>query len=552
MPPGNQLQAQVWNYPTPATAPAHTAPLTGWRSPNVRSRPLLLTLVGWGLLIGLSFLLSVTPALANDGSLAPATAPIIVDGEPVLGVSRSENFTAEDRAAEINDRLARLLRSSEFIQATVPPVAEVKQLPNGAFTIEAELTDQDRSRSRYILTVTDRDAGAGLTPAEQAEDWAERFSRTLGEAYQRRRPQYLQRALIQVGGVLLAILIATWFIQKRGIPWVRSRSSPDNQDLDASKQLLVVALVSLNLALGLAALLYCTSLFPITRLWSYRITEPLRLTFTSKWLSIGDSSYSVVDLLVLFSLFWAWVICTSAVASLLRTRVLSLTGMTRGVQEVIAVVTRYLLIFVGTVVLLQIWGLDLSSLTLLGGALGVGIGFGLQDIARDFGSGLVLLFERAIQSGDFIQVDNYMGIVERVGARSIILRTLDHVSVIVPNSQFITSNVINWSYGNPLSRLRIEAPVAYGCDVETVRSCLLQVADEHPQVMKFPVPKVVFLGYGDNSLNFQLFVWISEPGSQLLVTSDLYFAMETLFRAHQVEIPFPQRDLHVRSGSLPI
>ncbi|MEM8605386.1 MAG: mechanosensitive ion channel domain-containing protein, partial [Cyanobacteria bacterium P01_H01_bin.121] len=138
------------------------------------------------------------------------------------------------------------------------------------------------------------------------------------------------------------------------------------------------------------------------------------------------------------------------------------------------------------------------------------------------------------------------------GARSMVLRTLDHVSIIVPNSQFITSNVINWSYGNPLSRLRLDAPVAYGCDIQTVRSCLLQVADEHPQVIKFPVPKVVFLGYGDNSLNFQLFVWISDPGAQLLVTSDLYFAMETLFREHKVEIPFPQRDLHVRSGSLPI
>jgi small-conductance mechanosensitive channel len=177
---------------------------------------------------------------------------------------------------------------------------------------------------------------------------------------------------------------------------------------------------------------------------------------------------------------------------------------------------------------------------------------GLQDITRDFGSGFVLLFERSIQPGDLVEVDNYLGTVERVRARSVVLRTLDHISIIVPNSKFITSNVINWSYANPMSRLRLAAPVAYGSDVDKVRSCLLQAASEHSQVLKFPVPSVVFLGYGDSALDFQLFVWIRDPALQIPITSDLYFRMEELFREHQVEIPFPQRDLHLRSGNWPI
>ena len=321
------------------------------------------------------------------------------------------------------------------------------------------------------------------------------------------------------------------------------------QSLD---RLLCFLLALAQWGIWIGTLLYITNLYPFTQIWSQRGLEALRLTLTQRFLSLGNTAYSLTDLLVLGIIFWGLIIGSSATTNLLKVRILSLTRISRGAQEVIASITRYLLIFLGTVTLLQVWGIDLSSLALLGGALGVGIGFGLQDIARDFSSGLVLLFERSIQVGDFIEVDEHMGTVEKVGPRSILLRTLDQISIIVPNSQFITHNVINWSHDNPVSRLRLQAPVAYGSDVEVVRSCLLTAALRNPEVLQSPAPKVVFLGYGDSALNFEIFAWIREPDRQLPITSDLFFSIEEQFRAHGVEVPFPQQDLHVRSGHLPI
>jgi potassium-dependent mechanosensitive channel len=201
---------------------------------------------------------------------------------------------------------------------------------------------------------------------------------------------------------------------------------------------------------------------------------------------------------------------------------------------------------------LQIWGLDISSLAILVSALGVGIGFGLQDIAKNFGSGLVLVFERPIQVGDFIEVGEFQGTVERIGARSTLIRTLDQISIIVPNSRFLEQEVINWSHDNPVSRIHLPVGVAYGSDIEAVRSALLESARNHPKILSTPQPQVFFKGFGDSSLDLELLVWTAEPSKQVLIKSDLYFRMEALLRQKQVEIPFPQRDLHLQVDQLPL
>jgi len=182
----------------------------------------------------------------------------------------------------------------------------------------------------------------------------------------------------------------------------------------------------------------------------------------------------------------------------------------------------------------------------------VGIGLGLQGIAREFLSGLVLIFERPIQVGDFVEVDELMGTVERISVRSTEIRTLDDVSIIIPNSRFLEANVINWNHHSSVSRLRIPVGVAYGADTEAVRQVLLNAAKGHPDVVSTPAPKVFFLEFGESSLRFNLLVWIREPRKQFQIRSDLYFKIEALLRDRKIEIPFPQRDLHVRSGNLPI
>jgi potassium efflux system protein len=300
------------------------------------------------------------------------------------------------------------------------------------------------------------------------------------------------------------------------------------------------------------AVLAISNLFPLTRQWSYQITRALVKTFTTPILTLGQNAYSVPDLLILSSLLFGLVTVSGKATHLFKSKILEITGINRGVQEAIATIVRYSTIALGTVVVLQIWGLDLSSLTLLASALGVGIGLGFQDIAKNFASGLILLFERPIQVGDFVEVGSYTGIVEYIGARSTTIRTLDRISIILPNSRFLEDEVINWSHSNPVSRLHIPVGVAYGSDIQAVESTLLEAAKSHPFVLLVPPPKVMFMGFGDSSLDFELLVWIDKPSELFFIKSDLYFKIENLLRQHQIEIPFPQRDLHMRSGTLPL
>jgi small-conductance mechanosensitive channel len=298
------------------------------------------------------------------------------------------------------------------------------------------------------------------------------------------------------------------------------------------------------------AALYIANLFPTSRSLSYQIKNILLSSFTAPLLTLGKTSYSVTDLLILGGLLFGLVLLARVSTNLLRDRVLSLAGLNRGAQEAITVLAQYSLIFIGTLVLLQIWGLDLSSLTILASALGIGLGIGLQDIAKNFGSGLILVFERPIQVGDFIEVDDLNGTVERIGARSTEIRTLDRVSIIVPNSRFLDSEVINWSHGNPISRIHLPVGVAYGSDPNRVRSALLEAASSHPKVLPSPPSQVLFKGLGDSALDFELLVWTAEPDKQFLLKSDLYFRLYEVLCQQQIEIPFPQRDLHLRSGTL--
>jgi len=212
---------------------------------------------------------------------------------------------------------------------------------------------------------------------------------------------------------------------------------------------------------------------------------------------------------------------------------------------------HYTIIAVGAIIALQMIGIDLSALTVFAGALGIGMGFGLQNTAHNFVSGIILLAERTIKEGDFIEVGQTLGRVLRMSVRSTVVRDIDNICVIVPNSNLATNNVTNWSYDDPRTRLRIPVGVSYGSNVELVRQVLLDVAAVRPEVLKSPSPDVYFTGFGDSSLNFQLLAWTDRPYIKEKIISDLNFDIVKGFREHGVQIPFPQRDLHIRS-SIPI
>lgn len=224
-----------------------------------------------------------------------------------------------------------------------------------------------------------------------------------------------------------------------------------------------------------------------------------------------------------------------------------------GVRQATGSIVRYVVIAIGFAVILQTVGIDLSTVTVLAGALGIGVGFGLQAITNNLVSGLILLFERPIKIGDRIEVESVTGEVVNISARATTVVTNDNIAIIIPNSEFISSKVTNWSYTTRDVRFNVPIGVSYREDPEVVRKLLLEVADEHPGVLKDRKPDVLFQEFGESSLNFILRVWTRDytdrPG---VLRSELNYAISRKFREHGIEIPFPQRDIHIKSGGLTV
>jgi small-conductance mechanosensitive channel len=265
---------------------------------------------------------------------------------------------------------------------------------------------------------------------------------------------------------------------------------------------------------------------------------------------LNDVPYAAIDLLALPALLALLWIAVGGATRLLRAQLQRLAGAERPGHDTLLLLVRGALMFLGTVVVLQVSGIDVSSLTLLASVLGLGIGFGLQNIANNFVSGIVIGFERPIQPGDFVQVGAFTGTVRRIGARSTEIRTLDRVSILVPNSRFLEHEVVNWSHGDPTTRLHVPVGVAYGSDIRRVRAALLDAARDHREILRDPRPRVEFRGFGESALDFELLAWTRDPQAQHRLTSDLNYRVEANLRRHGVQVPFPQRDLHLRSPAL--
>jgi len=258
-------------------------------------------------------------------------------------------------------------------------------------------------------------------------------------------------------------------------------------------------------------------------------------------------AFMLVALLV--GVFWL----SSRTKRFLFNRLLAQSGLDRSLQYAIAQVVSNIVLVVGIVIVLENTGIHLAALAVFAGAVGVGVGFGLQNIASNFISGLVILAERPITIGDRIEVAGIAGQVEHIGARSTVIRTNDNIMMIVPNTKFIDSPVTNWTYGDRRVRFRIPVGVAYGSDVTKVRELLLAVGHENPHTLKDPAPNVFLEQFGENSIDFKLVVWSSEMSARpSRYRSELNYAIAKKFREAGIEFPFPQRDLHIRDGVLKI
>jgi potassium-dependent mechanosensitive channel len=220
-----------------------------------------------------------------------------------------------------------------------------------------------------------------------------------------------------------------------------------------------------------------------------------------------------------------------------------------GAREALVKSLGYIGFAIAVLVGLSTAGVDFSSFAIVAGALSVGIGFGLQNVVNNFVSGLILLFERPIRTGDWIVVGEYEGIVKRISVRSTEVQTFDRGDVILPNADLISNAVKNYTLRDRIGRLKVPVGVAYGTDTEEVRRILLDAATSHPKVVKggvAPAPWVWFIGFGESSLNFELVAFVIDVGERLTIVSDLNFAIERRLREAKIEIPFPQRDVSVR------
>ena len=266
----------------------------------------------------------------------------------------------------------------------------------------------------------------------------------------------------------------------------------------------------------------------------------------------GPDTVTTGGILLLVFLFASVIVAERILQRLLIRRFLSKTRLQPSLQFGLSRILGYTLIAIGFYVAFQVVGFDLSSLAIIAASLGVGVGFGLQNIINNFVSGIIILAERPISIGDRIDVAGVAGRVTKIQLRSTTVVTNDNITMIVPNADFISNTVTNWSHGDPKVRIRVPVGVAYGSDLKLLQQLLLEAAAEHPKALRDPTPVVLFTEFGDSSLNFELGVWTQEmTATPIHFTSEMNFIIEQKLRENGIEIPFPQRDLHVRSGLPP-
>ena len=335
---------------------------------------------------------------------------------------------------------------------------------------------------------------------------------------------------------------------------IRSRLGKDQPLAGLVKGLVSWGLGLASLGLWILTVLGILELVPETEPLSHRLLSlvvgvfrSLEDVIFSPFITRGSieiSIYTVLQVIVFVSIT---VLLARESRRVLLKRILSKTPLDLGVQHAVATFTQYLVLAFGFLVGLPTLGINLSALSFLAGAIGVGVGFGLQNVTNNFISGIIILFERPIKIGDRIEVGDVNGDVVHIAARSTTVRTKDNIAIIIPNSSFISSNVINWSHGDSKVRFRVPVQVAYDSDIRLVEKLLLEVARDNENVLEDPPPRVIFKEFGESALKFELRVWSSRLLHRRgVLISQLNFAIFEKFKQEGIRIPYPQLDLHVK------
>ena len=262
-------------------------------------------------------------------------------------------------------------------------------------------------------------------------------------------------------------------------------------------------------------------------------------------LAVGSIRISLGDVVAFVVVVWLAFLLSRLLRFVLDEEVFPRTDLGRGVPYAVSTLLHYAVLLVGFAVALGAVGIDMTRFTILAGAFGVGLGFGLQQVVNNFVSGLILLFERPVKVGDLVQVGEHTGHLTRIGLRASVVRTWEGAEVIVPNGELISAEVVNWTLSDQRRRVAVDVGVAYGTEPERVVRLLVEAALRHPEVLAEPPPEGLFVGFGDNAMTFQLRAWIEQPDRWLPIKSELTMAVNAALRDAGVEIPFPQIELRL-------
>nr|WP_319391801.1 DUF3772 domain-containing protein [uncultured Cohaesibacter sp.] len=299
-------------------------------------------------------------------------------------------------------------------------------------------------------------------------------------------------------------------------------------------------------------LLYLSAALLIFSPWGVESTDFLSSLKNAIFnVKLGDLTISPVNILGALLVFIIAIVLLKSVERWIEQRWLPATNLDSGLKSSIQTSLGYLGVIIAAMIAFSYMGLDLSNIALVAGALSVGIGFGLQSIVNNFVSGLILLVERPIKTGDWVVVGSDQGYVRKISVRATKIETFDRATVVVPNSELISNRVMNWMHNGSMGRIIVPIGVSYDADPEQVRQILLDVADANGYVTSYPAPVVYFMDFGASSLDFELRCFVQDVNNSMTAKSDLRFAIFKALKDARIEIPFPQQDVHVRSVTVP-
>ncbi|NES78903.1 MULTISPECIES: mechanosensitive ion channel domain-containing protein [unclassified Okeania] len=471
-----------------------------------------------------------SPVLAEDAT--SVKAPVVLDGRELLEIGPFEKVTAQERAALMTSTLKSAL--AESIQRGTPPQIKVIR-SNQEVVLKID--------SRPLMQVTEADVLNSMYSEMQVQMWQEKLQQGLNQSWRERTPAYTRWA---VKKLIIAFLIT--LLLQGGLVllfrYIQRQKLQNPQRRWNSLQLL--GLLLLQVGVWATFIKYGIQLFPITRAWFYEAFKLLDSTFNSRMFQLGEESISLTRILTIALTIVALWVGVSWFVRILKSRFLPLTEAERSHQDTIAFFVQYGLLSVGAVLILNAGGVDFQSLAILLGALGVGIGFGLQNIVKDFICGLILIVARPVKVGELVQVGEFQGLVQRIGARTTDISNIERYIITIPNSRFIEGEVLNWNRSG-ITRVKTYVKVPYGTDIDFVYKVLLAAAQvEHPDILRHPPPKVKFRQYTEDGLQFRVVAFIRDPLKQPKVRTHLYNQIERYLRKYGVEVARPQQDLHIK------